>query len=222
MSHCDTPGFNVVQTRGDGHCLLYSIIGSWKNQIINIKPPSLHAIKCQIYTESINNADKYLAFLPQTTKSIFIKQLSDYITYKKYDTAFGDIAPMIISNSLSISITIINFQDDGSHHEILIVPDSAVSNIGIKIHRKRDHFSALRLALSTPIIRGLQPSQISLSSSRLPSSDPGVPHGQQSRPSEVHQGPTTLDHSSYLPDPLESISAETGPLNSEYGFHRQR
>ena len=100
---------------------------------------------------------------------------------------------MIISNALSISITILNFHDNGSQQDIIIVPDSSIFKHMIKIHCRLDHFSALSLHNPNPhFTHRLQPWPVASSPINKCSSDRGVPHGQQLRPLVTHLGPTGM------------------------------
>ena len=238
MSSLNIPGFYLLQTPGDGHCLLHSIIGSWSNQITNPKPPTLETIKCHVYIESINNLTKYLAFFPQISKFAYIKQLKDYIIHKKYDSAFGDTVPMIIANSLSISIKILNVQVDGSLHDIQIVPDSSESKFEISIHRKVDHFSALKLVLSQPSFRNQNSWQTTegihrqqprpmdthptcLLSAHQPISGSGDSHRQQPRPVDPNWSQRLTDPSTPLSRTMNAhLQAQSSPDLSD--IHRQQ
>ena len=119
-------GFNVISTRGDGHCLLYAIIGSWQHQIDHTNKLCLESIKCQLFNESITNSNKYLTFLPNTTQANYTKQLRNYITHKIYNSAYGDLVPTILANTLivalSIKIRIFNVNENGSLFVLVISP----------------------------------------------------------------------------------------------------
>ena len=204
------PGFYILQTPSDGHCLLHAIIGSWGCQVTNLKPPSLESIKCQIFAESINNAQNYIAFLSHSSKLTYTKQLKDYILHGLYNSAYGDIVPTIISNALSISIKIYDVHEDSSQRELLIVPGSSPSNLEVSIHRRLDHFSALKpisLALSQSNHRLSQPDHSPQISSRI--------HRQQSRPMD-----------NYLSGPLPAYSSSSSDTDTtspdSSGTHRQQ
>ena len=139
-------------------------------------------------TSHINNVNKYLAFIPQSSRKVFMKQLNDYIIHGNYDSSYGDIVPMIIANAISISIKIFNVQIDGSQHDVLVVPNSSSSRFEISIHRRLEHFSALKLELSHTRLeapkRSLR-SQVASVLNHPASSGSGVLHRQQSRPMDA-------------------------------------
>ena len=126
-------GFNIVSTRGDGHCLLYAIVGSWQHQIDHTNKLCLESIKCQLFNESVANSTKYLAFLPNTTRASYTKQLKNYIVHKIYDSPYGDLVPTILANTLSIKIKIFNVNEDRSINILTICSDSGLNNHQLSI-----------------------------------------------------------------------------------------
>ena len=132
-----------IKTRGDGHCLLYSVILSIHSQHPHTPPPSIHGLKCIIFTEAITNPELYLPYIPETSKYLFAKQLNLYLIKKCYNTALGDLVPKLIANALSISIAIRDTYDNRPHI-IDIIPDYATPLYNITISRENDHYSAMQ------------------------------------------------------------------------------
>ena len=132
-----------IKTKGDGHCLLYSVILSIHSQHPHTHPPSLHDLKCKIFTEATTNFQLYLPYIPDTSKYLFARQLNLYLIKKCYNTVLGDLVPKLIANALTISIAIRDSYD-GHHRIIEVKPDYAIPLFTITILRDNDHYSAMR------------------------------------------------------------------------------
>ena len=133
----------ILQTPADGHCLMHAIINSWQSQSSHRPVPSIHALKCDIFTESIIGCDKYLPFLNGINKFAYVRLVKNYILHKHYDNCYGDILPLIISNALSICILINDHQSNGITHIRQILPSSNSHSLSINIYRQNDHYSAM-------------------------------------------------------------------------------
>ena len=72
----------ILQTPADGHCLMHAIINSWQSQSSHRPVPSIHALKCDIFTESIIGCDKYLPFLNGINKFAYVRLVKNYILHK--------------------------------------------------------------------------------------------------------------------------------------------
>ena len=99
----------TIKTIGDGHCLLHSIHGSWIKQIPMLPPPSLHTLKCMIFTEVSDNVGVYTSFseAPNNTNYGMIHSMRQYILNKTYNTQFGDMVGDIVANSMGLSLHIL-------------------------------------------------------------------------------------------------------------------
>ena len=136
--------FSLIQTPGDGHCLIHAIISSWKFQIDDISPPTIHSILCSIFVEAITNYSKYSCFLPYLNKSQYINLLRRYILQKHYNSCLGDIIPSIISNSLGINIHILQAEQPTT-----TILSQLTTPLGfISIQKHLDHYSAVKF---TPV-----------------------------------------------------------------------
>ena len=136
------PNFNLLSTPGDGHCLLHAVIKSWQAQVLDLPPPTLHSLICDIFTHSISNT-KFYEFTPQLKWLDYIKQVSDYVLRKCYNTSFGDLVPAVISNALSVSISIIDISEDLVLSYLSLTPHNTTPLTKIVIHRQNDHYSGL-------------------------------------------------------------------------------
>ena len=140
-------GMQLLPTLGDGHCLLHAVIGSWKLQMqSHILCPSLHSLKCDIFKESLNNREHYLSFISSRSHSNydFMHSVKEYLLQKRYNNDYGDIIPAVIANALSLTIKILDVNDDGSLQEVVIKPRLPNSSGEILIHRQQEHYSSLR------------------------------------------------------------------------------
>ena len=134
---------SILQTPADGHCLMHAIIKSWQFQLTHLPAPTIHALKCEIFNESITGCEKYLPFLDGTSKSAYITLVKNYILHKHYDNCYGDILPLIISNALSVCILVNDHQPNGFTHVRHITPTSQSYTLSLNIYRKNDHYSAM-------------------------------------------------------------------------------
>ena len=130
----------LVPTPKDGHCLLHAVILSWKSQIPSEPPPSLHDLQCAIFAESINNRDTYKGFLDFNSNLQYVKSVSDYVIHRIYDSAFGDLIPLVIANAISLTLRIINANVKDDTQDIVVSPSSGQSMKTITIHRDADHY----------------------------------------------------------------------------------
>ena len=64
-----------------------------------------------------------------------------YIKYRKYDSSFGDLVPMILANDLNVSVRIFDTDSGNMAREYIVNP--ANSCLSIAIQRKGDHFNGI-------------------------------------------------------------------------------
>lgn len=132
-------GTLVLRTLGDGHCLLHAVILSWHHQIIKKLPPSLHELKCAIFVESVIHRSYYTDFLPDlSSKEQYMKLVADYVLRKNYNTSYGDIVPVVLSNALAVGLIIEDMQN-GISNIVRITPTANPSHF-LNIHRSNDHY----------------------------------------------------------------------------------
>ena len=135
----------MTTSPGDGHCLLYTVITSLYHQLsINM---DLHALKCHIFIEIVSNLDHYLGFL---SNGKLQSELRQYIIYKRYDTALGDILPLVIANCLLINLIILDERKSNTFQQITITPSRQTARGTITVHRSEDHYNGLRTSLHNP------------------------------------------------------------------------
>ena len=140
-------GWTISKSPGDGHCLLHSVLSSWRNQLPH-KPPKdldLEHIKAHVYIETVQNPGDYAPFLSQGSNLQLFKGLSQYLLHRKYNQEFGDLVPVIISNSFNIGLDIVNQTDHNIIQEISVAPRSTYTE-SLVIHRHRDHFNGIHIS----------------------------------------------------------------------------
>lgn len=132
--------FGIVQSPGDGHCLLHSVVSSWKQQFSCLPPIDLECIRALIFIEAISRSARYTPFLENSGS--FITGLRKYLICKHYNQDFGDVVPVIISNSLQVRLDIVNEMFHGNTETITIFPSCRSTGI-LTVHRRGDHYNGL-------------------------------------------------------------------------------
>ena len=106
--------YKVIHSRGDGHCILYSIISSlWSQHGITVSKSSLME---QVMNECINNKYKYChIFNTEESPDMFDAQVYGYIYEKTYGTLFVDILLEILATILDMYVIVLYKED----HQIM-------------------------------------------------------------------------------------------------------
>lgn len=121
-------GMIVIDTPGDGHCMLHSIKGSWERQLQE-DAPSLDILKDIIIKESENNIEVYKDICSEyishpdkkpeknsreniSPEEHFRNMRADYIDNKQFDNKFGDCVIPIIVNGAHVIINIIEEEEE--------------------------------------------------------------------------------------------------------------
>ena len=197
----------IVPSPPDGHCLMHSINIAFKHQL-NLKC-DLHKLKCGIFVETLINLDNYLAFLSQSASKLF-SDLSRYIIHKNYNTAFGDLIPLILANFLNLNLIIIEQTDNGCFRKIT-VNSSTPSLSAILVHKFKDHYNGISLNSPDRIRCGL------VSDTNM--TDPGGPHRQRLWPMGPHNSPSAAIRT--IDPPTSRPSLELRSSSNQNGPHRQ-
>jgi exonuclease III len=144
--------YKVDKTIPDGHCLLNSVVNSVNYQL-NRDKTNINELIQEIYKEVNANIDRY-EITTCGSKEIFIKQLDDYIKYRKYNCDVCDIMPYIISNALSISLFIVECRNNVLNYHLI---GENTDNEVCLIYKKNDHYDSIvpynRDALNVDYIR---------------------------------------------------------------------
>ena len=142
--------FVNVYTNGDGHCLLYSIIESMKSQLdIDINYSDL----CnRIRKETIDNINYYKDLILINSDIEIQRLLCVYVDGKNFDTRFGDLIPLILSNVLSVGIIIIT---KNSYDPLVTFPRTN-SNGYVYVYKIRDHYEGVKMVFHIDPPIGIQ------------------------------------------------------------------
>jgi exonuclease III len=137
-------GWQINKSKGDGHCLLYSVDSSLCNQFPNFPPVDIETIKARIFIETVKNTEYYLPFLQTSSKSALSAGLGDYLIKKQYNNDFGDLVPCIIANALSIKLNILDEDQTGYVNTVVITPHDQ-SKASLVLHRRSQHYNGITL-----------------------------------------------------------------------------
>ena len=98
----------------------------------------------RLEVETVSNIDNYIPFIPGISKDQLIREMRLYINDKVYDTKFGDLVPLITSNSLAIYIMIISEMENGEFSTTDFVhPRENEKAKAIKfVYKSGDHYNA--------------------------------------------------------------------------------
>ena len=176
-------GCRILRSPGDGHCLLYSLVSSWTNQLPQFSPIDLELVKSHIFIQPVQNADQYLPFLQPTNRVSLFVGLRSYLINRHYNQAFGDIVPAIISNAFQVNLNFYNEAPDHSYETITVAPWSVSSNqISVDIHRQGDHYNGI-VPCSLPI---------STSNAKIPCMSIGITSAHSAKPLGVPYSAATV------------------------------
>ena len=142
-------GLATVPTPGDGHCLLHAVRRSWEVQT-HSPVPSLEVMLSELHREALVNNGRYKNFFCGPYLQ-YKDQMYSYLYNKVFDTTFVDLVPLMVCNSLRISLCIFNERNDGHLDFIDVVPSSGhPPRHTIYVHRQRKHYSALEFCSFRP------------------------------------------------------------------------
>ena len=151
-----TLGLKIVNTPGDGHCLLHAFLESTKHQHNDITPINNETYDNRMkniiemiykYTEkNINHFAEFTEAKPQKLCS----EMKNYLENKIYENEYAHLVPHILANTTNFTIHIIDNQEKSKFsNTITIQPSCNVSSqpSGSKkevyLYRRKDHYSAL-------------------------------------------------------------------------------
>ena len=100
--------YNIVKSPGDGHCIMHSIVNS-----LNV---------CAASGVTIYDVNGRVDLL---------NGLSEYINDKIYDTSFGDLVPVILTNALSVNLLIV--EKNGVNYDVHFLDLHAIDSIILMI-----------------------------------------------------------------------------------------
>ena len=139
--------YKIFNSPGDGHCLLYSVVTSYNNQLDRVDKLSINNLKHIMYKEVQDNFYiNYHEFCVNPSYDDFYKELGEYLECKRFNSTVGDMSPLIIAKALNIgiiiceSVTVDNVKDVKLHH----MNCSRETNNGIiVIYKNGMHYDAI-------------------------------------------------------------------------------
>ena len=105
----------------------------------------INVLSAKLETETLVNSDMYMNFINAEDRAMALANgLNDYIVHKKYDTAFGDLVPIIIANALSVNLLIITQHVGVHHNEMLLCSHNREAHTRTLMLYKTDtHYDAI-------------------------------------------------------------------------------
>ena len=137
--------YDIKKSPGDGHCLLPSVLYGVNNQIFLQNTCDLNDIIQLIRIETTSNIDLYVSFLVQETRAMLLAQMNMYIYEKRYDTIYGDMLPLILSNALCLNLIILSQSASGYDIHKVIAGFSNNSDKYILVHKYKDHYDVITI-----------------------------------------------------------------------------
>ena len=122
----------------DGHCFLYSVVKACSSQLSPNLDINVGFILDKMNSELTSCPNIYTAFTEGRDISELTTAFNDYALYKKYDTYFGDVVPLLCANALGINI--ITLSD--SHKDCLskVIFSKSKTKGCIFIYKRSDHY----------------------------------------------------------------------------------
>ena len=106
INYLNAGTYTIVKSPGVGRCIMHSIITTVN--VSNTSSARIDVLSAKLETETLVNYDMYMNFIDAEDRVMALTNgLNDYIVHKQYDTAFGDLVPIIIANALSVNLLII-------------------------------------------------------------------------------------------------------------------
>ena len=98
-----------------------------------------------IVNETRANLSAYVEFLINSSSAVLLEKMERYVRDKVYNTVFGDMVPLMISNAFNINLLIITKTDLG-HSFDMIKPCRAVGardRKNVLLYKELDHYDAI-------------------------------------------------------------------------------
>lgn len=134
--------YDIINSDTDGHCFMYSVISSLKSQLgVGYDYFSLLDM---IKQETIFNKRKYIPFMPNMSEQILFEGMHDYLKSKIYNSKFVDALPLIVSNILCMTITILETEISGQYSRKEIKgKDVNDKDKAVVVLKRHDHYDGL-------------------------------------------------------------------------------
>ena len=94
-----------------------------------------------IRDETLLNIDTYVSFLVNGTIEELKTYMNLYLCHKIYDTPYGDMVPLILSNALGLTLLILSKTAPESHYEVRPVGNGTKNHL--LVYKYQDHYDAI-------------------------------------------------------------------------------
>ena len=136
---------DIEQSLGNGHCLLHSFIASMKSQYPQLSPIEMIALLNSVVSETYANLSAYVQFLTDSPCCVLLQGMVSYVRDRVYDTVFGDLVPLIISNTFDTNLVIITKADHG--HSFQTIEPCKAGGSGdrknVMSYKESDHYDSV-------------------------------------------------------------------------------
>ena len=95
--------------------------------------------------ETTSNIDLYVSFLVQGTRAMLLAHMNMYIYEKRYDTIYGDMLPLTLSNALCLNLIILSQSVSGYDIHKVVAGLSINSDKYILVHKYKDHYDGITI-----------------------------------------------------------------------------
>ena len=107
-NYLEERGRKIIEVRGDGHCLLYAISESIKEEgFANMSSDEL----CVKLRNEVNDNKEYYQTFSSSDNDI-LEGIDKYISDKQYNTDCADIILSALCNALAVTATVYQFRED--------------------------------------------------------------------------------------------------------------
>ena len=97
--------YYIVKSPGDGRFIMHSVVNSLN--VCAASGVTISDVMKQLTDETVRNSYRYIDFIDGNGRVALLNVLSEYINDKIYDTSFGDLVPVILTNALSVNLLIV-------------------------------------------------------------------------------------------------------------------
>ena len=126
----------------DGHCLLHSTVSFHNSQLPDSPVILLKSLIDMIVSHVNSHLIEYTIF--GLSKPKILSQMRDYIYSKKYNSDFGDLVPLIITQALKVNLLVLDTGCSGNVNWDLFEA-TPPSTMHIPVHRRGEHYNGLTM-----------------------------------------------------------------------------
>ncbi len=124
----------IQDVSADGHCIIYAVLAS------DGSSSAYNDILLKLEEEARNNWSNYQEFVEYKNQKHFSNIMTSYLNDKQWNTDFGDLVPLMMSNILKKSITILAL--NGSSFEIREINHEKYKS-NLKVVFETNHYRAI-------------------------------------------------------------------------------